>query len=251
MPKVYTIGIRQVPKIRCDRVLNIGITVDRRAPERRPFQLKTVTRTLQKVLKHVVIIYQDDFYKPDDQIPVDPTTQLANWDCPEALDFDRLRQTIQYTRQNHGRLPPEYSSTEVRNTHDGSSSVSDATLQGLRAMFHARHDDIFVLVDGFILYHDPSVAAEFDSKLFFIASYATLKQRRESRKGYTTADGYWVDPPEYFDKIVWPECVRWNKRFLDNTQTDHDALVIDTDKHTIVQAVEATAQKVLDSLAEP
>jgi nicotinamide/nicotinate riboside kinase len=34
------------------------------------------------------------------------------------------------------------------------------------------------------------------------------KQRRESRTGYVTIEGFWADPPGYFDKIVWPNYAR-------------------------------------------
>ncbi|KAF7731829.1 ribosylnicotinamide kinase [Apophysomyces ossiformis] len=189
--------------------------------------------------------------QPDDQIPVDPVTQLANWDCPDALDFDRLRETLEYVRRHGGQLPPGYDSTEVRNTHDGSSLVPEDTIQSTRALMANHKDDLFVLVDGFLLYYDPALTAEFDVKLFYTASYDTLKYRRENRKGYTTTDGYWVDPPGYFDKIVWPEYVRWNKPFVDqDNQKREETLIIDTDKHTIVQAIEATTHKILDSLLE-
>jgi len=34
--------------------------------------------------------------------------------------------------------------------------------------------------------------------------------KRRSKRGYVTTEGYWTDPPEYFDTIVWPYFVKYN-----------------------------------------
>jgi len=43
-----------------------------------------------------------------------------------------------------------------------------------------------------------------DIKLFLLVSRAKATQRRETRDGYVTLEGFWTDPPGYVDKIVWP-----------------------------------------------
>lgn len=43
-----------------------------------------------------------------------------------------------------------------------------------------------------------------DIKLFLLVSRAKATQRREARDGYVTLEGFWKDPPDYVDKIVWP-----------------------------------------------
>ncbi len=49
-----------------------------------------------------------------------------------------------------------------------------------------------------------------DLKLFMRVDYATCKKRRKNRDGYATIEGWWVDPPGYVDKVVWPNYVRDN-----------------------------------------
>lgn len=62
-----------------------------------------------------------------------------------------------------------------------------------------------MLADGFLLYYDPEVRSTMDVKVFLRTPRAVLKQRREERFGYATAEGtVWKDPEGYFDKIVWP-----------------------------------------------
>jgi nicotinamide/nicotinate riboside kinase len=55
-------------------------------------------------------------------------------------------------------------------------------------------------------------------------------------------EGYWVDPPGYFDKIVWPEYVRLNE----HNATVKDVLTVDTDKNSI----DETALMVADKLCQ-
>lgn len=45
-----------------------------------------------------------------------------------------------------------------------------------------------------------------------------MKQRREARSGYVTLEGFWHDPPDYVDQIVWPNYVQ-----------DHAFLFVDGD----------------------
>lgn len=55
-----------------------------------------------------------------------------------------------------------------------------------------------------MLFHDNlSLLPMFDKNIFLRASYQTLKKRRENRS-YLTQETVWVDPPGYFDKLVYP-----------------------------------------------
>ncbi|KAG2225514.1 hypothetical protein INT45_010341 [Circinella minor] len=215
----------------------------------------TVTRILRQLLKHSVVIYQDDFFKLDSEIPIDPKTQLANWDCPEAIDFPQLDKTIQYVLDNK-QLPEKYQSNEANNTHDGSTSLSIEALDRLKeTIAPLKQDDIlFVIVDGFMLYWDQAICARLDCKIFIHASYETLKNRRESRQGYVTTEGYWTDPPGYFDNIVWPEYIKCNKHLFlgeDRSEIEHEAvqnvLAVDTDKYSIEETANAIVKKIVDT----
>ena len=69
-----------------------------------------------------------------------------------------------------------------------------------------------VLVEGILLYssHGPlSVLTElFDVKVLLRCTYTAAKRRREMRNGYVTLEGFWQDPPGYFDEVVWPGFVK-------------------------------------------
>ena len=70
-----------------------------------------------------------------------------------------------------------------------------------------------LVLDGFLLF-TPSVPPTFRSllslKLLLRAPYAEAKERREARSGYETMEGWWEDPPGYFDSVVWPNYVQEN-----------------------------------------
>ncbi|KAI9320635.1 P-loop containing nucleoside triphosphate hydrolase protein [Dichotomocladium elegans] len=215
----------------------------------------TVTRILEKLLKHTVVIYQDDYYKSDSEIPIDPETQLANWDCPDALDFDKMNACLSHVLK-HKKLPDDFVSTEANNTHDGSTALSREALTRLAESLSEHLGDgmeetLFVIVDGFLLYWDMALISQIHCRAFFMASYETLKKRREERNGYLTPGG---DPPGYFDDIVWPQYVRWNRHLLrknGDSNTEHGTvegvLTLDTDRLSIEESAQALVNKLKET----
>ncbi|RLV95415.1 Nicotinamide riboside kinase [Spathaspora sp. JA1] len=162
----------------------------------------TVSKALKYLIPDSVLIHLDDFYFHDSEIPIDSKTGLQNWDCPEALDFDRFVKCLYDIKYNH--ILPKIDSLEP----DANLKLSKLEERIFQKMINQSSDKfsnkIIVMVDGFMLFHNPEIFNLFDIKLFFHANYETLKQRRESRSGYQTLDSVWVDPPHYFDNIVWP-----------------------------------------------
>ncbi|KAF9430367.1 ribosylnicotinamide kinase [Podila epigama] len=167
------------------------------------------------------LIHQDDFYLPENQLPIDPKTGLANWDCPQAIDFEALIQTLTYIRA-HGDFPAGFNSLEEKNpvgSKENSTPIPQATLDTLRDHIMTKipsdRETKFVIVDGFMLFVNEHLCDTLDIKFFLSAPYSVLKERRESRKGYATLEGYWEDPPGYFDDIVWPNYLEWNGPFIE------------------------------------
>ncbi|KAF9404037.1 ribosylnicotinamide kinase [Mortierella sp. AD011] len=182
----------------------------------------TTSRYLRSILPNSTIIHQDDFYLPEDQLPIDPKTGHANWDCPEAIDFDSLISTLTFVKE-HGKFPDGFDSLEDKNpvgSETSSDPIPDQVLESWREQImdqipqDKRPHTKFVIIDGFILYVNERLRKTIDVKFYLSASYQILKERRESRKGYATLEGYWVDPPGYFDDIVWPNYLAYNDPFV-------------------------------------
>ena len=170
----------------------------------------TLSRHLRDILPGTFILHEDDFYKPDGEIP--EHDGVADWDCLESLDLDALRKALKHIR-SHGVPPPELVSKEDLNSV-GDSGVDHSVVADLKqraAEFAEARTGIRVaIVDGFLLFSEEmkDVRDLFDVKLFLRTDYATAKTRREARKGYVTIEGFWEDPPGYVDRIVWPNYVK-------------------------------------------
>lgn len=192
----------------------------------------TVARVLCQILaskttKTVQILHQDDFYKPEADIPVKITRagKVVNWDCPEALEFDKFVHTLNTYRQ-HGAFPKDIrEDLDKRAKEDkndsGNSGVSDSVIKNALSRVKSFDKDILI-VDGFMMYHSKKVLDLLDVAILFRGSHDALKHRRESRSGYVTLEGFWKDPEYYFDDVVWPEFVSTHKQlFKDENVEGH------------------------------
>ncbi|KAI8326283.1 P-loop containing nucleoside triphosphate hydrolase protein [Martensiomyces pterosporus] len=197
----------------------------------------TVALNLIKLFPHTVVIHQDDFYRPDSQIPVNSAVGVQDWDCPGSFDMCKLVEDILATRDKLERLDSVGSVSDLRD-HFASQwanppeDVDQLIPAGaLNAICASMLDDLgigsadqmpfyVVLVDGILLFHDRDGKDEqhpgdaCDAGLFIYAQHATLKERREARVAYSTKEGIWTDPPGYFDSIVWPNFVKYHAEFI-------------------------------------
>lgn len=155
-----------------------------------------------QILPNCILVHEDDFYKHDEEVPIDSKYGIRNWDSPEALDFDLFEKELDIIKRT-GNI-----------AHDliHNNNVDDITKFSLTEKdfkdFAQRYDSInpdikLVIVDGFMIYNNPKIASKFDLKLFIRAPYEVLKRRRAARSGYQTLDSFWIDPPYYFDEFVY------------------------------------------------
>lgn len=200
----------------------------------------TLARLLRDIFPNTFILHEDDFYKPEAEIPM--KDGLTNWDCPEALNIPDMTAALEHIRAT-GELPPTLDSKEDLNSigpcpistdhinriksrvadwlqpsspgcrilnlspfscYSSSSSSSSSSSRGPLKI---------CILDGFLLYSPPpllpaTLLSQMDIKLFLLVSKQKALQRREARDGYVTLEGFWKDPPGYVEKIVWPEYVR-------------------------------------------
>ncbi|OAX84822.1 hypothetical protein ACJ72_00814 [Emergomyces africanus] len=158
----------------------------------------------------VFIIHEDDFYKPDDQIPVTTTSsgkRVQDWDTLGALDIRQLVSALSYVR-SRGILPPRLISKEDLNdaTDSGVSEdtirrVRDEVTRRLEAILSTKCDESsgsmplsLAFLEGFLLYAPPddenhplrNVHDNIHVPLFLPATYSVMKERREGRTGYVT-----------------------------------------------------------------
>ncbi|CCG81399.1 Nicotinamide riboside kinase [Taphrina deformans PYCC 5710] len=170
--------------------------------------------------KSVRILHQDDFYKPEKDIPMKATRagNVINWDCSEAVEMDALVQTLQAYRK-HGKFPEDVErdlaerSKEDRNDV-GDTGVSASTISEVEATQKAPKITDLLIVDGFMLFQSPKILESLDLAVLLRGSFKVLKDRREARSGYVTLEGFWKDPEGYFEDCVWPEYVSNHQQFF-------------------------------------
>ena len=181
----------------------------------------TLARLLREVWPGSSILHEDDMYFTDQQIPV--KNGFQDWDCLEAIDLSKFRDTLACIRK-HCSLPPDLDSKEDRNLVGESGVDRKVVHQWKDKAMGLTHPDklSIVIVDGFLLYSQAmeSIWSEFDLKLFLWAKYHTVKSRREARSGYVTLEGFWQDPPGYVDDIVWPNYVKEHAFLFEHSNAD-------------------------------
>ncbi|AMD19729.1 HCL422Cp [Eremothecium sinecaudum] len=178
---------------------------------------KTSLAELAAEVLGAALVYQDDFYKVDDQIPYDDQFQVLNWEIPEALQMDAFQSELQSIKATGS---PTIRLMHNKNVDDISKfGLPDEYIGELKAKYRSKINlEAFqiVFVDGFLLFHDDSLKSEFDTKILIRVPYEILKSRRAAREGYTTSESFWVDPPFYFDEFVYKSYKHYHKHLFEN-----------------------------------
>ncbi|KAG6009090.1 hypothetical protein E4U43_000047 [Claviceps pusilla] len=207
----------------------------------------TLARLLRDIFPNTFILHQDDFYKPEQELP--SKEGLLDWDCAGAIDVPAMADALSYIRR-HAAFPPTLHSKEDQNSV-GTCPVPDALIDALRAkvrqVLPAAHPLKsktlrLCILDGFLLYA-PSMAAiqpHLDLKLFIRTSHARARARREARDGYVTVEGFWKDPPGYVDKIVWPNYVEGHAWMFEggNVEGSYDEEVLRRERIEVMKRVD-------------
>lgn len=187
--------------------------------------------------ENLVVLHEDDFFKTDKDIPIDPVKNIQNWDCPEALNIDLFKQELKNIRESKSESLSLISDTLIHNDNvesldkfhfdDEFKNRLYNEFRSLIAKYQQKHNTklfYIFLIDGFMMFHDNSILDLLDIKLFFRAPYEVLKRRREKRN-YTTLEGNWVDPPGYFDDFVYKYYELNHKHLFENGNVEHGEIV--------------------------
>jgi len=181
----------------------------------------TLARLLARIFPSTSILHADDYYLPDSEIPIHRGVQ--DWDCAEAINISKLEKALQRVRHGEGveEVCDGVASMEIPEG-EGKKVQWSKVVRQLRVDMERWAEAMraekgkgwrprrLVVVDGFLLLGPSvrSIRALFNIKVLLRSRYEDSKRRREARSGYTTLEGWWEDPPGYFDEIVWPNYVK-------------------------------------------
>ncbi len=160
--------------------------------------------------RQVINIHQDDFFFPK-EVLVPNTRGEMDADCHDAVDFQRLKETIRFVKCV-GNLPASFKSgQDDKYEKEKGLAMVDLSLidptplyKAVKEAFHK--DQPVIIVDGFLLYHCSEIRRLFDVKLFLVTKRELAKERRFARPIYNGPDvggAFFWRTREYFDRIVW------------------------------------------------
>lgn len=176
-------------------------------------------------------------------------------DPPTAIDWARMRSVLRHVRNNgrfeDGYKSYQHLNDAVEVGVDEDATIR-LRREFAKIQKHAAQKGerlTYVLVDGFMLYYDTEVQDNLDVKLLLRVPRETLKKRREGRQYVLQSEclaseclsdrtlqasqlpcvapeltsdakdaetgATWVDPPEYFDNVVWPAYIKAHETVFD------------------------------------
>ena len=165
---------------------------------------------------------------------------MLDWDSAASFDFARL-QTVLLEVRRTGEVPEwvDRESREVGNVgvggddhdHGLSKEVLEMMERGVRSWYlgidepspllsssHSHLDSDsqrktprkIIILEGILLFPphlNPPLSPLLTLRILLTSTLQDTKTRRQARSGYVTAEGFWVDPPDYVEKVVWPNYV--------------------------------------------
>ena len=110
----------------------------------------TFAKRLKKAFPdQVALISCDNYYLPHDELPLEERARL-NYDAPEALEFDRMVRHLKELKSGRAALCPVYDFTR----HTRSDAVTEILPRPV------------ILIDGILIFHDPTLRACMDLKIY-------------------------------------------------------------------------------------
>lgn len=180
--------------------------------------------TLARLLRNIFastgheafILHQDDYYINDDAIPIHEETGQPDWDCLESLDVGHFKAALQHIRAT-STLPKELESKEDQN-EAGKVNIDAVLIEDLQEQAKTMPKSTIAIIDGFLLF-TPALEHLYsfplmDIRLFLPISRELMINRRAARSGYVTLEGFWKDPPEYVERVVWPNYARYHSHLF-------------------------------------
>lgn len=158
----------------------------------------------------VFVLHQDDFLIPK-RLLVPSSTGDLNADCQDAIDFTAFINMLEYAK-HEGTLPSTFHAekAEEEKLAIANSKLHPKTLDQLKALvLQSEHFEIgrpIGLVDGILLYQNPTIRELLDVKLLLRASKEKSRMRHFEKPENKATDGggkFFWKTQDYFDRMVW------------------------------------------------
>lgn len=186
----------------------------------------TVVRSIQKKLKgNVVVIPQDSYYKDSSHLPMEER-QKINFDHPDAIDFDLLKDQVAQLKQGKTIEQPVYSYITCSRSKTETVRVEPAEV---------------VIIEGILIFNCKELREQMDIKIFVDADdddrLMRIIVRDIAERGRSVETAI-----EHYSRTVKPmhlQFIEPSKRYADIIipQGGHNKVAIDVISATIDQAL--------------
>ncbi|GMF04719.1 unnamed protein product [[Candida] boidinii] len=159
---------------------------------------KTTTgKVLSQVLPNSILIHEDDYYLPDNQIPFSKELNDYNWDSPGAIDFPKMIKSLNDMKNDKSDNNDDDDATiqdnknhDIKNLSSDQFELINKNITERLNANSSKYKYKFIILDGFLLYHNEKILNDLkiDVKFFFKTDYETLRSRRLNRS-YNTDQG--------------------------------------------------------------
>ncbi|KAI6245577.1 Nicotinamide riboside kinase [Erysiphe necator] len=199
----------------------------------------TLSRLLMIIFPNLLVLHEDDFFKPENEIPYKGGFQ--NWDCVQALSIENIIKSLKNVRQNgtiHENKEIKKSSLQFTEDEKNNSKLlvcKDVIMRIKDKIetwsapgqpgYSLRYKRI-CLFEGFLLYSRSTseIWPYLDLKIFLQTSESFVKIHRKERSPYLTQEGFWEDPPDYVNSIVWPNYCTEHEWLFENGDVEGQLL---------------------------
>ena len=164
------------------------------------------------------VLHGDDFCR---DISVLPTfNDYPDADGPDGIDSEKMIKTLDYLKVSEGKLPDEFESWQADVYPDEQlkalQTVPDINLKPLREKVSTQFKNLrfrLVIVEGFLLYHQPDIRSRLDGRLFVRLNHDEARYRRMNRPGHESnaKEGEFWKTEDYFETMVWRNYVEQHK----------------------------------------
>lgn len=175
----------------------------------------TLSNRLHNELKNSVVIHQDNYFLPQDDPRHVKINELNhfNWELITSMDMDKMHSDIFQLIESS---PNENSSSETVNKN-------------------------ILILDGFLLFKCEVISNLCDCKYFITLTKEECWERRKGRV---------YDPPDvpgYFEKVTWPEYVKYRDELIKDNDFCNTITFIDgsKSKEEIFQMIFTEIKKLL------
>ncbi|KDQ15268.1 hypothetical protein BOTBODRAFT_31926 [Botryobasidium botryosum FD-172 SS1] len=226
----------------------------------------TLAKQIIKCFQSGLLIHQDNFAQPIDNLPIHPVYSVLDADdAPTAIDWPRFITVLNHVKRT-GRLPTDHAIYEDLNPSTEVLPSNDKIKEWQKAFAKAEADVmsrmgqkvVWVILEGFLLFWDQAVVDAIDVPILLRLPQDLLQCRRRQRQQvYILPDGtIWEDPPHYWEQIQYPAYKRAHQHLYVDGDVENGRLsgeidgllLLDVKGMSMDYMLDASCQSVMDAL---